>query len=109
MASNFDFTDKTQQSLAAAIQLAKDYQNAQGLNSFLISLLSTNPFLPVHPVHIASVLLNESSTEAGMPGGSSGSSSLFESVIQKAGGDSVSSLSAQDLCILTDSLFSRLL
>lgn len=28
--SNFDFTDKTQESIAAAIQLAKDYANAQG-------------------------------------------------------------------------------
>jgi len=27
---NFDFTDKTQESLAAAIQLAKDYSHAQG-------------------------------------------------------------------------------
>ena len=30
MASNMDFTDKTQQSLSDAIQLAKDYANAQG-------------------------------------------------------------------------------
>ena len=33
MSSNFDFTDKTQESLAAAIQLAKDYSNAQGIHS----------------------------------------------------------------------------
>ncbi|ESK88873.1 heat shock protein hsp98 [Moniliophthora roreri MCA 2997] len=64
MTSNFDFTDKTQQSLAAAIQLAKDYANAQ-----------------VHPAHIAFALLNEGAGE-----GTSGSS-LFASVIQKAGGD----------------------
>ena len=32
MSSNFDFTDKTQQTLAEAIQLAKDYANAQGLS-----------------------------------------------------------------------------
>lgn len=30
MGSNFDFTDKTQETLAAAIQLAKDYANAHG-------------------------------------------------------------------------------
>lgn len=30
MTSNFEFTDKTQETLAAAIQLAKDYANAQG-------------------------------------------------------------------------------
>ena len=29
--SNFDFTDKAQESVAAAIQLAKDYANAQGM------------------------------------------------------------------------------
>lgn len=65
MASNFDFTDKTQQSLAAAIQLAKDYANAQ-----------------VHPAHIAFALLNEGAGEGGPSG-----TSLFASVIQKAGGD----------------------
>ncbi|THV04957.1 hypothetical protein K435DRAFT_774218 [Dendrothele bispora CBS 962.96] len=64
MASNFDFTDKTQQSLQAAIQLAKDYANAQ-----------------VHPAHIAFVLLNEGDPNAASP------TSLFASVIQKAGGD----------------------
>ena len=31
MGSNFDFTDKTQETLAAAIQLAKDYANAHGM------------------------------------------------------------------------------
>ena len=30
MGSNFDFTDKTQETLAAAIQLAKDHANAHG-------------------------------------------------------------------------------
>lgn len=29
MAQNFEFTNKTQESLAEAIQLAKDYANAQ--------------------------------------------------------------------------------
>lgn len=31
MASGMDFTDKTQETLAAAIQQAKDYANAQGM------------------------------------------------------------------------------
>lgn len=73
--SNFDYTDKTSESIAAAIQLAKDYAHAQ-----------------VQPAHIAFALLNEGSGD--MPGGlSSGSSgtSLFSSVVQKAGGDPVSS------------------
>ena len=30
MDSSMNFTDKTQESLSAAIQLAKDYANAQG-------------------------------------------------------------------------------
>jgi ATP-dependent Clp protease ATP-binding subunit ClpB len=30
MTSNFDFTEKTEQSIAEAIQFAKDYANAQG-------------------------------------------------------------------------------
>lgn len=32
---NFDFTDKTQQSFSAAIQLAKDYSNAQRMYSLV--------------------------------------------------------------------------
>ncbi|GBE77955.1 Heat shock protein [Sparassis crispa] len=74
MASNLNFTDKTQESLGAAVQLAKDYANAQ-----------------VHPAHLAFVLLNEGAGEQGLPGGVSSqpsqSSSLFSSVIQKTGGD----------------------
>lgn len=60
-----EFTDKTQETLAAAIQIAKDYANSQ-----------------VHPAHIAFALLNEGA-------GTQGSHSLFTSVIQKAGGDPV--------------------
>ncbi|KAI0801241.1 P-loop containing nucleoside triphosphate hydrolase protein [Fomes fomentarius] len=67
MASSMNFTDKTQETLAAAIQLAKDYANAQ-----------------VHPVHIAFALLSESDGEAAS---ASGPHSLFQSVIDKAGGD----------------------
>ncbi|KIK06999.1 hypothetical protein K443DRAFT_673895 [Laccaria amethystina LaAM-08-1] len=72
MSSNFDFTDKTQQTLAEAIQLAKDYANAQ-----------------VHPVHLAFVLINEVSAEPSVQGGTppSSNASLFASVISRAGGD----------------------
>ncbi|KAG2120888.1 P-loop containing nucleoside triphosphate hydrolase protein [Suillus discolor] len=70
---NFDFTDKTQQSLSAAIQLAKDYSNAQ-----------------VHPAHIAAALLNEGAgDDSPISMSNVGASSLFSSVIQKAGGDPV--------------------
>lgn len=70
--SNFDFTDKTQQTLAEAIQLAKDYANAQ-----------------VHPSHLAFVLINEASAEPSVQGGAppSSNASLFSSVISRAGGD----------------------
>jgi len=37
MSSNFDFTDKTQEALAAAIQLAKDYANAHGMHSSYVT------------------------------------------------------------------------
>jgi ATP-dependent chaperone ClpB len=72
MASNFEFTDKTEETVSAAVQLAKDYANAQ-----------------VHPAHFAFALLNEGAGGE-PPGGLSGNSqtSLFSSVIQKAGGDS---------------------
>ncbi|KAI0732411.1 P-loop containing nucleoside triphosphate hydrolase protein [Fomitopsis betulina] len=73
MASGMDFTDKTQETLAAAIQQAKDYANAQ-----------------VHPAHIAFALLNEGAGESTSTdlGQAHGPSSLFKSVIEKAGGDS---------------------
>ncbi|KAK0506223.1 P-loop containing nucleoside triphosphate hydrolase protein [Armillaria luteobubalina] len=60
MTSNFDLTDKTNETLTTAIQLAKDSANAQ-----------------VAPAHIAFVLLNEEG----------GGAPLFASVIEKAGGD----------------------
>ncbi|KAG6842213.1 hypothetical protein C0991_000183 [Blastosporella zonata] len=72
MTSNFEFTDKTQQSLSDAFQLAKDYANAQ-----------------VYPAHISFVLINEGSGES-IPGGlqqTSNATPLFVSVIQRAGGD----------------------
>ena len=90
--SNFDFTDKAQQCLAAAVQLAKDYANAQGMSlSSPLREISDNfhAFSLVHPVHLASVLINEGSGDISN-GKASGSSSLFSSVIQKAGGDQVS-------------------
>ncbi|KAJ7487593.1 P-loop containing nucleoside triphosphate hydrolase protein [Mycena galericulata] len=72
MASNFDFTDKAQESLTASFQVAKDYANAQ-----------------VHPVHLASVLLNEGAGDAvgGIAASGSQGTSLFASVISRAGGD----------------------
>ena len=75
--SRFDFTDRAQESVAAAIQLAKDYAHAQ-----------------VQPVHLAFVLLNEGAGEAA-PGANNRQSqhSLFSSVIQKAGGEPVSIIS----------------
>ncbi|KAH7910949.1 P-loop containing nucleoside triphosphate hydrolase protein [Hygrophoropsis aurantiaca] len=60
---NFDFTEKAQQSIAAAIQIAKDHANAQ-----------------VHPAHIASALLNDG-------GETPSQTSLFSTVIEKAGSD----------------------
>ncbi|KAG8678625.1 hypothetical protein FRC09_019685, partial [Ceratobasidium sp. 395] len=60
--SNFEFTDKTQTTISAAVQSAKDHSNAQ-----------------VSPIHIANALLNET--------GEAGGASLFASVISKAGGD----------------------
>ncbi|KAJ7630930.1 P-loop containing nucleoside triphosphate hydrolase protein [Roridomyces roridus] len=68
--NNFDFTDKTTETISAAFQAAKDYANAQ-----------------VHPVHIAWVLLNEGSPDSAIPGGLAPATSLFSSVISRAGGD----------------------
>lgn len=81
MASNFEFTDKTEETVSAAVQLAKDYANAQ-----------------VHPAHLAFALLNEGAGGEA-PGGLAGNSqtSLFSSVIQKAGGDSVSTIFTYNL------------
>jgi ATP-dependent Clp protease ATP-binding subunit ClpB len=88
--SNFDYTDKAAETIAAAGQLAKDYANAQ-----------------VHPAHIAFVLLNEGSGDPSVPGGLNGGpgTSLFSSVIQKAGGDPVSSSSL--LCSILSDLYRR--
>ncbi|KAF8213055.1 P-loop containing nucleoside triphosphate hydrolase protein [Mycena galopus ATCC 62051] len=71
MASNFEFTDKANESVAAALQAAKDYANAQ-----------------IHPVHLASALLNEVAADT-IPGSlpTSHGTSLFSSVISRAGGD----------------------
>ncbi|KDN50244.1 hypothetical protein RSAG8_01580, partial [Rhizoctonia solani AG-8 WAC10335] len=63
---NFDFTDKTETTIAAAAQSAKDHANAQ-----------------VTPFHLANALLNEGSGVADNAAGTS----LFASVISKAGGD----------------------
>jgi ATP-dependent Clp protease ATP-binding subunit ClpB len=76
---SFDFTEKTEATLAAAIQLAKDYANSQ-----------------VQPVHFASVMLNEEAAPAppgAMPKANTSAhgTSLLVQAIQKAGGDPVSS------------------
>ncbi|KAG8691547.1 hypothetical protein FRC11_001537 [Ceratobasidium sp. 423] len=63
---NFDFTEKTETTIAAAVQSAKDHANAQ-----------------VTPFHLANALLNEGSGIADNAAGTS----LFASVISKAGGD----------------------
>ncbi len=93
MASSMNFTDKTQESLAAAIQLAKDYANAQGMSLTEYcdrKLVILTTVFAVHPAHIAFVLLSDTQTgEAG--GATTGSHPLFASVIDKAGGDIVSS------------------
>jgi len=51
MTSNMDFTDKTQETLAAAIQLAKDYANAQGMSVVrrIVSMLML--FCSIPPTH----------------------------------------------------------
>ncbi|KIM30373.1 hypothetical protein M408DRAFT_21891 [Serendipita vermifera MAFF 305830] len=70
---NYDFTEKTEATLAAAIQLAKDYANSQ-----------------VQPVHLASAMLNEEAVPAppgAMPKPGIQGTSLFVQAIQKAGGD----------------------
>jgi len=87
-----NLTDKTRQSITAAIQLARDYANAQGES--LASLYGPwrSTMLSVHPAHLAFVLLNES--QAAAPGSKASSPPLFASVIQRAGGDPVSRLKA---------------
>jgi len=92
MDSKFEFTDKTQQSISAAFQLAKDYGNAQGI--FLVEHLLLHTFLTyritVHPAHIAFGLINEEASDAASGSQlSGGGASLFSSVIQRAGGDPV--------------------
>ena len=76
--SNYEFTEKTEGTLAAAIQLAKDYANSQ-----------------VQPVHLASATLNEDVAPAppgAMPKSGAHATSLFIQAIRKAGGDQVRAL-----------------
>ncbi|KAG8762497.1 hypothetical protein FRC15_008466, partial [Serendipita sp. 397] len=69
---SYEFTERTEQTLAAALQLAKDYANSQ-----------------VQPVHFASVMLNEEQQPlpGGLPKPGGQNTSLFIQAIQKAGGD----------------------
>ncbi|PWN32440.1 P-loop containing nucleoside triphosphate hydrolase protein [Meira miltonrushii] len=88
--SGFELTDRAQQALSNALQLAKDYAHAN-----------------LYPVHIALALLTEDSAnlqqqQGSIPGGSTpsrpgtpatparaaGNQSLFRSVLSKAGADS---------------------
>ena len=69
---NLDFTDNTKESISTAINLAKDYVDAQ-----------------VQPTHIAFALLNEDSGD--QPSLSGGFKSLFSTVIEKASSDLVHS------------------
>jgi len=93
MSINLDqFTEKAQATVEAAIQLAKDYANSQGalLDSHVKSADLT---YAVYPAHLGFVLLNENAGDEPVPGGSSHAQiPLFASVIQKAGGDVVSTI-----------------
>ncbi|KLO14465.1 hypothetical protein SCHPADRAFT_903277 [Schizopora paradoxa] len=66
MSSNYSFTDKAEQTISDAVQLAKDHANAQ-----------------VYPLHIAAVLLKDEAATNGKQAGPP----LFASVIEKAGGE----------------------
>lgn len=96
MALNFDFTDKAQATLQAAIQLAKDYANSQGktvVSNFTLHdhRVAYHVVYAVYPAHIAFVLLNEGAGDEPAPGSTLHTQiPLFASVIQKAGGDVVS-------------------
>ena len=97
MTSNFDFTEKAEQTLQTSFQLAKDYANAQGMFCpiFLENQESSLTRVPVHPAHIASAFLNEGGgASLSMPGSlhegrGNGSVPLFVSCISKAGGEPV--------------------
>lgn len=65
--ANFEFTDKAQQSLADAIQLARDHANSQ-----------------VYPAHIAFTLLNDPLPDASP---ATTTTPLFASIISRAGAD----------------------
>ena len=90
-----EFTDKTQSTLAEAIQLARDHTHVQGMSFSFLSPAKTYKTLlvfPVYPVHLAFVLLNEGTSEPSMPGGptSNASPGLFALVIARVGGNPVS-------------------
>ena len=91
MSSNYSFTDKAEQTISDAIQLAKDHANAQG--TFFEQYVRFGRevdfvFLAVYPLHIAAVLLKDETATNGKQAGPP----LFASVIEKAGGEAVSIL-----------------
>lgn len=101
MTSEFNldkFTDKTRATIAAAMQIAKDYAHAQGMCHSHPQTSNTSNSFAVHPAHIAFALLNES---AGEPTSDQSRKSLFNSVIERAGGDPVSSTYPILYCPLT--------
>lgn len=108
-----DFTDKTQGTLMEAVQLARDHAHVQGMSLLFLfpaRTYNTLPVFPVHPVHLAFVLLNEGTldSEPSIPGGptSNASPGLFASVVARAGGDPVSSSYCSSIQLL-DQFFRR--
>jgi ATP-dependent Clp protease ATP-binding subunit ClpB len=75
----FEFTEQTEATFAAAVQLAKDYAHSQ-----------------VQPLHFAYVILKEDIylDSPGFGPEPVVSGSLFAQAIQKAGGDQVSAITA---------------
>lgn len=61
----------------------------------------------VHPAHLAFVLINEGSSEAAAGPQTGGSAPLFSSVIQRAGGDPVSTLYLEYFVLTTHVLYNR--
>ena len=91
MAFNLDqLTDKARESVEAALQLATDYANSQCTSSHPSLTLSSAHIYAVYPVHLAFVLLNEGAGDGPTGNISQSQIPLFASVIQKAGGDVVS-------------------
>ena len=105
MAFNLDqLTDKARESVEAALQLATDYANSQCTSSHPSLTLSSAYIYAVYPVHLAFVLLNEGAGDGQSNGNISQSQiPLFASVIQRAGGDVVSTYPRLDTYVYSPS------